>query len=239
MLVNLTIYWFTSESLVMKKVKKQSGFTLVEIAIVLVVIGLLLGGVLKGQELIESSKIKSMAKDLNGFSALITTYQDRYRSLPGDDSLTEDTYNERGWIGEFAASATPGDSLIGTAATTATVPFSTAGEVGSAVGENLLAIQALRSAGFLQGDGSKATLPKNAAGGLINFTHTIMGFGAQNVVCFSKLSGKQAGALDRLLDDGVSGTGSIRSDTVAVAEISAATAVYSEATKGVFLCKTL
>jgi prepilin-type N-terminal cleavage/methylation domain-containing protein len=39
---------------------KQSGFTLVEIAIVLVIIGLLLGGVLKGQELINSAKVKNM-----------------------------------------------------------------------------------------------------------------------------------------------------------------------------------
>ncbi|WP_299068361.1 prepilin-type N-terminal cleavage/methylation domain-containing protein, partial [Accumulibacter sp.] len=40
--------------------KQQSGFTLVEIAIVLVIIGLLLGGVLKGQELINSAKVKNM-----------------------------------------------------------------------------------------------------------------------------------------------------------------------------------
>ena len=40
---------------------KQGGFTLVEIAIVLVIIGLLLGGVLKGQELINSAKVKNMA----------------------------------------------------------------------------------------------------------------------------------------------------------------------------------
>ena len=42
---------------------KQSGFTLVEIAIVLVIIGLLLGGVLKGQELITSSKAKALDND--------------------------------------------------------------------------------------------------------------------------------------------------------------------------------
>ena len=44
---------------------RQSGFTLVEIAIVLVIIGLLLGGVLKGQELITQAKIKNVANDLN------------------------------------------------------------------------------------------------------------------------------------------------------------------------------
>ena len=49
--------------------KAQSGFTLVEIAIVLVIIGLLLGGVLKGQEMIENARIKSIVNDMNGVSA--------------------------------------------------------------------------------------------------------------------------------------------------------------------------
>jgi len=47
------------EGLTMKR--NQSGFTLIEIAIVLVIIGLLLGGVLKGQELINSAKVKNLA----------------------------------------------------------------------------------------------------------------------------------------------------------------------------------
>ena len=45
--------------------KGQSGFTLVEIAIVLVIIGLLLGGVLKGQELIENGRVKNATNDMN------------------------------------------------------------------------------------------------------------------------------------------------------------------------------
>ena len=53
----------------MKSFKKQAGFTLVEIAIVLVIVGLLLAGVLKGQELIESSRIKAIATDMRGIQA--------------------------------------------------------------------------------------------------------------------------------------------------------------------------
>jgi prepilin-type N-terminal cleavage/methylation domain-containing protein len=64
---------------------KQSGFTLVEIAIVLVIIGLLLGGVLKGQELINSAKVKNFASDIRNISTFIYAYQDRFRALPGDD----------------------------------------------------------------------------------------------------------------------------------------------------------
>src|ERR1700704_3663665 len=63
----------------------QAGFTLVEIAIVLVIIGLLLGGILKGQEMINQARIKNAINDFNGISVAVTSYQDRYRALPGDD----------------------------------------------------------------------------------------------------------------------------------------------------------
>ena len=76
--------------------RAQSGFTLVEIAIVLVIIGLLLGGVLKGQELIENGRVKSAAADMNGISAAYNSYLDRYRRLPGDDGPTLAVLTARG-----------------------------------------------------------------------------------------------------------------------------------------------
>ena len=218
----------------MKKVKKQSGFTLVEIAIVLVIIGLLLGGVLKGQELVESSKMKTMAKDLNGFSAMINSYQERYRGLPGDDSIATGTYTAR-W-GAAALTAANSDGLIGDA-TAITTAGALAGLAGTT--ENVMAIQALRYAGFLAGDGASGAAPANAAGGLIGFTHTVMGFGAVNVVCFTGLSGKQAGALDRMLDDGINSSGSVRAVVTTVAATVPTAANYVEATPGFVLCKTL
>ena len=65
--------------------RNQSGFTLIEIAIVLVIIGLLLGGVLKGQELINSAKVKNLATDFRNIPVYIYGYQDKFRALPGDD----------------------------------------------------------------------------------------------------------------------------------------------------------
>ena len=65
--------------------KQQSGFTLVEIAIVLVIIGLLLGGVLKGQELVNSAKVKNHVSDLKAVPLFVYGYQDKYKALPGDD----------------------------------------------------------------------------------------------------------------------------------------------------------
>lgn len=63
---------------------QQKGFTLIEIAIVLVIIGLLLGGVLKGQELINSARVRSLNNSVDGITAAWFSFQDRYRAFPGD-----------------------------------------------------------------------------------------------------------------------------------------------------------
>ena len=213
----------------MKTLKKQAGFTLVEIAIVLVIVGLLLAGVLKGQELIESSRIKNMAKDLDGMSAVVRSYQDRYRGFPGDD-LTATTHTERGW-GAVAFTAGNNNGLIGAASAD---PF-----VAVATSENTQGTQVLRYAGFIEGNPALTTLPQNAAGGFIGLTNTVWGFGAVNVVCLNNLTGKQAGALDRLLDDGVSNTGRLRSTTAALALAAPAAVNYVEATTGFTVCRPL
>ncbi|BBN60323.1 type II secretion system protein [Hydrogenovibrio marinus] len=67
------------------KMQSQKGFTLVEIAIVLVIIGLLLGGVLKGQELIQNARVKATQSEVQQWSAAVASYQERHDNvLPGD-----------------------------------------------------------------------------------------------------------------------------------------------------------
>jgi prepilin-type N-terminal cleavage/methylation domain-containing protein len=64
--------------------RSQGGFTLIEIVIVLVIIGLLMGGVLKGQELITSARVRNLTALMDGVRAAYYGFQDRYRALPGD-----------------------------------------------------------------------------------------------------------------------------------------------------------
>ncbi len=63
---------------------RQSGFTLIEIAIVLVIIGLLLGGVLKGQELINTARVRALNNNIDGITSAWFSFSDRYRAFPGD-----------------------------------------------------------------------------------------------------------------------------------------------------------
>jgi prepilin-type N-terminal cleavage/methylation domain-containing protein len=64
--------------------KAEQGFTLVELAIVMIIIGLLIGGILKGQELIVNARVASTVAQIKGMSAATTTFQDKYNALPGD-----------------------------------------------------------------------------------------------------------------------------------------------------------
>jgi prepilin-type N-terminal cleavage/methylation domain-containing protein len=175
--------------------RKQQGFTLVEIAIVLVIIGLLLGGVLKGQELINSAKIKNVANDLNGISAGVYAYQDRYKTFPGDDSGASSRWtgapngNKDGVIqGEFCSAATAAE-------------------------ESIYFWRHLRLSGLIAGDTATGEQPQNAVGGIVGVQTGTGASGAIElgglVVCSTNLSGKIAEAIDSQFDDGKPNTGTL------------------------------
>lgn len=176
---------------------KQGGFTLVEIAIVLVIIGLLLGGVLKGQELITQAKIKNVANDFNGMSAAIYAYQDRYKRYPGDDDQAATR-----WTNPAAVSG-DGNARVGASSNAAIIDCS------ANAAENCQFWQHLRLAGFIGGDAASKISPQNATGGILQVQDGALGLSGL-VVCSTNLSGKIANAIDAQFDDGKPDTGTVR-----------------------------
>jgi len=182
--------------------RTQKGFTLVEIAIVLVIIGLLLGGILKGQEMITQAKIKNVVADFSGISAAYYGYQDRYRAIPGDDSGAATR-----WTTPSAATAGDGNGVLaGT--------YNNAGSVCAASVEACSWWDHLRRAGFVAGSG--VLQPFNAVTGILGVqtgdgagATSMGGFGGL-IVCSAGLPDKIAIAVDTQMDDGVIATGTVR-----------------------------
>ena len=185
---------------------QQSGFTLVEIAIVLVIIGLLLGGILKGQELINSAKVKNIANDFRVIPTYIYAYQDKFKSLPGDDATV--TTHVTGSTLATTPAASQGNGVIN-------------GNWNSAANtdESRLFWQHVRLANLAAGP-TDPTLPeytpKNAVGGTLGLSSAttaqlqISGMTGTYQVCSAGILGKFAKQLDIQMDDGNTQTGSLR-----------------------------
>lgn len=171
---------------------RQRGFTLVEIAIVLVIIGLLLGGVLKGQEMIENARIKSVVADMNGVAAAYNSYLDRYRAIPGDEVAA--TMTARGWAGGAVGGNASGVLNITPAQTL------------NNTGEQTAMWRALRGSGLAAGDpaapATAAGLPRAGTGGLLAVGVGIYGMPGP-AICVSNLTTKQAAGIDSAIDGAV------------------------------------
>jgi prepilin-type N-terminal cleavage/methylation domain-containing protein len=221
----------------------QRGFTLVEIAIVLVIIGLLLGGILKGQEMINQARIKNVINDFNGITAAVNSYQDRYRAVPGDDQGA----NAR-WTVAAPAGGNGNGIIAGLYNANDT---SGTGGAPAAAAESNLFWQHLRLAGFVPGATAglgSGTPPPNATGGIVGVETGATGTNGMGytslIICTSNLPDKIAIAVDTQMDDANSTTGQVRGQLqTAPNPATAATAptvAYAETgTNQYLLCKNL
>lgn len=178
--------------------RSERGFTLVEIAIVLVIIGLLVGGVLKGREMITNAKIKRIENDFAGVAGAIYAYQDRYGVLPGDDPAASTRFSGT-WS---AADNGNGNGNI-----------SGGWNTQNNANEARKIWKHLRGAGLIAGpvDGTSASYqqPSNSFGGLIGIDLNLFNLSGHNIV-FGEIPGDIAQILESRGDDGVPSTGSIQ-----------------------------
>jgi prepilin-type N-terminal cleavage/methylation domain-containing protein len=198
---------------------KQKGFTLVEIAIVLVIVGLLIGGVLKGQEMITNAKLKRIESDNAGIAAAMFSYQDRYLQLPGDDNAA---------IGRFSAyEGLDAGDFEGDGSGTIDDPWNAnnlSDLTGAAAGETDKFFAHLRAAGLVPGGGLSGSKPTNAYGGQIGIQDGSLLI-AGHVTIFGTIEGPIAKILEGRLDDAdpakgriqanLSGSGMTADDTAA------------------------
>ncbi len=186
--------------------KIQHGFTLVEIAIVLVIIGLLLGGVLKGQELINSAKVKNFINDFKTVPLFIYGYQDKYKALPGDDK------NAKTHLGT-AATLSPTATTLGNGRIEGNYNSVLDTDESVAFWQQVrLANLASGPTDFSSAAAIAAALPTNADGGRIGIQSTspITGMTGSYFVCSDAIQGRFAKQIDVTMDDGNTATGSVR-----------------------------
>lgn len=119
----------------MQKLRTSKGFTLVEMAIVLIIIGIILAAVLKGGDLIDGAKEKRFKSEVDQLTTAYYSYIDRFNRVPGDDNTANARWgatngNNNGLIDVAAERANDTGALnhlrratMIPAVTTATDPF--------------------------------------------------------------------------------------------------------------------
>jgi prepilin-type N-terminal cleavage/methylation domain-containing protein len=219
----------------------KHAFSLVELSIVLVILGLLTGGILGGQSLIRAAELRSVSGDFTRYQAAIYTFRDKYFGLPGDITNATSFWQSNGGTGSDAACFNTPSTTTNTCNGNgngnvehynATIP----------VGEPRRAWQHLANAGLIEGtfngDGDEMTTPgrnaprgriSNSAFDLVYITlggpygeiHSAQSNGNQllfgteaNVARQVALKPEEAWNIDTKMDDGRPDQGALQTDTV-------------------------
>lgn len=218
--------------------QSEGGFTLVELAIVMIIIGLLIGGILKGQELITNARVSSTVAQVKATESGISGFRDKYNGLPGDILTPTTRLPNCAVVGSLCVSAptigTAGDGVLsgagavsnpGLAVTTATeageafVQLGAAGFIGG-VNPGATAILAGESnpttpvggawaIGTSAGLASGVIAPAGLVAGVYMITTPLVTSDVPNTNA-QVMTPSNAATIDTKLDDGAPLTGSVR-----------------------------
>ena len=147
----------------------KQGFTLVELSIVLVILGLLAGGVLTGQSLIRAAELRSISTDLNRYNSAVDNFRTRYVGLPGDITNAVNY-----WGADTASSCTEAPAAGDRVLKTATCNGNGNGVMGDntfKANELFRAWQQLANAGLIEGN-------YTGVAGALSSRHAVIGANA-------------------------------------------------------------
>lgn len=190
---------------------KQAGFTLVELAIVLVIIGLILGGVIGGQALLNNARVRNLDQAMKGYAGAIQNFVGTYSVLPGDDSGAATRFPGAPFTVSSATGGTAGDGAL-----TGTAPFTVPAGTITTTNEQQLLWHHLRAAGLIDNANPNWGQPDGP------FSPSF--FGVQNnafdmntgmSLCLSGVPQAQASQYDQQFDDGAANGGNVRAFQVA------------------------
>jgi len=192
----------------------RAGFTLVELSIVLVIIGLIIGGVLSGQQIMQNARITNVVNAVQAYQAQFQSYAQNYGTIPGDDA---------GAVTRFpnAPGVANGD---GSGILNAGQAFDSVTDTD----ETRLVWADLRAAGLVKNQANNTdytTQPANPFGGIYGFQNgAFANVFTTTVFCMNDVPALAAQAIDARLDDGTSNSGNIQA--------MASTGTVGEAVKG-------
>lgn len=202
-----------------RKKTSQSGFTLVELSVVLVIIGLIVGGVLGGRQIIQKAQITNVVSAIEAYQSQFQAYIQNYNAMPGDDSKAVSRFQTS--TGAYAVVDGSGNGSL-------TGAFDDTDDAQ----ETRLIWGHLRAAGLVKGAAGDPQQPSNPFGGIYGFQYgafTGSALFSTNVICLNGVSGDAAAMIDAKLDDGSSNSGSVMAGASVAGEVAAAyvpTAAY-------------